>query len=80
MLNTGRYYGYPECCIKQLIDDCNIGIKFVDRKNRLKASKNGFVPCSKHADLINNNKISISSIIKNRLCSQPFEKISFKLY
>ena len=78
MENSGIFFGYPKCCIDQFLHDCRTGIKFIDRKNRLKASKNGFVPCEHHAELINRKTITIHSLINNRKCSEPFIKIYVK--
>jgi hypothetical protein len=80
MRDTGIYYGYPKCCIKEFLSDVTIGIMFVNKRNRrkrTKVAKNGFVPCKKHARLINRKEIKIESLIKNRICPIPF---SGKLY
>ena len=67
------YYGYPSCCIKEFYEDLDIGICFVDRKEKMKAASKGFVPCNKHSILINTKKIKIESLItKNRRCLFPF--------
>ena len=69
------YYGYPKCCIKEFYNDLEIGLMFINRKERLNASKNGFVPCTEHANLINIKKIKIESLVKkNRRCIFPFTK------
>ena len=68
----GIYYGYPKCCIKEFYSDMTIGIMFVNRKKRTKVAKNGFVPCRRHAILINRKEIKIESLIKNRICPIPF--------
>jgi hypothetical protein len=72
------YYGYPKCCIKQFYDDLDIGLIFINRKDRLNASKNGFVPCTSHAKLINIKKIKIESLVKKtRKCVLPFTKKNY---
>jgi len=74
-INNGTYFGYPKCCIKEFYSDLEIGIMFANKKNRtlrIKASKNGFIPCKKHAKLINKKQITLESLIKNRLCPRPF--------
>jgi hypothetical protein len=71
-IETGIFYGYPKCCIKAFEKDLDIGLLYINRKKREKASKNGFVPCIKHARLINKGKIKIESLIINRKCIIPF--------
>jgi len=42
--NTGIYYGYPKCCIKEFLSDCDFGIMFLNKRNirkRTKFAKNG---------------------------------------
>ena len=76
--DSGIYYGYPKCCIKEFCNDLEIGILFVNKRNRKKrqmASKNGFVPCIKHARLINKDKIKIENLIKNRICPEPYDRL-----
>lgn len=73
--NMGTYFGYPKCCIKEFYTDLEIGILFANKRNRMKrikAGKNGFIPCKKHARLINKKEITIDSLIKNRMCPTPF--------
>ena len=75
VMNYGIYYGYSRCCIKEFMRDLEIGLFFVNkrvRKQRENASKNGFVPCRKHARMINAGKINIESLIQNRKCTTPF--------
>ena len=74
-LDNGTYFGYPKCCIKEFLIDLEIGILFVNKRNRMKrikAGKNGFIPCKKHARLINKKEITIDNLIKNRICPTPF--------
>ena len=71
------YFGYPKCCIKEFYSDLEIGIMFVNKRNRMKRTKfakNGFIPCKKHARLIKRKEITIESLIKNRICTLPFLK------
>lgn len=79
MVDNGEYYGYPKCCIKEFIKDLDKGLNLVNRKNRIKAGKNGFIPCRRHAALINNNKIKISSLITNRLCTTSFDNKDIRI-
>lgn len=75
--DLGVYYGYPKCCIKEFFSDLEIGIMFVNKRNRMKrtkVAKNGFLPCKKHARLIKRKEITIESLIKNRMCPTPFLK------
>jgi hypothetical protein len=71
----GEFFGYPKCCVNAFIrrltgkptKDC-----------QYKAAKSGFIPCSKHANLILNKQTSHGEIINaKRVCSIPFnEKIN----
>ena len=75
--DIGVYFGYPKCCIKEFYSDLEIGIMFVNKRNRMKRTKfakNGFIPCKKHARLIKRKEITIESLIKNRICTLPFLK------
>jgi len=70
-----QYYGYPKCCVKEFYNDLQNGLIDVNRKDRLNASKNGFVPCTTHANLINGKKIQIETLVKKtRGCLLPFTK------
>lgn len=71
MCKSGKYYGYPKCCIKQFDNDLKTGICYVNRTDRIKASKNGFIPCDNHALLINKGFVTITSILVKRLCPRP---------
>lgn len=70
---VGMFFGYPKCCVETWSPNGNM-IPWKLRSNEIqKASVNGFVPCQKHAEQINNKKIDIISIInKKRICSIPF--------
>jgi hypothetical protein len=70
IFETGIYFGYPECCINNFIDDRKKGI---DTKSRNFAGNyTGFVPCKNHLDMIRNGKLKIEDLIQSRICKKPF--------
>lgn len=74
---TGIYYGYPECCINSFLQ--NLIHRKSPGKLRIKAgNKTGFIPCLCHAKKINSRKITIQSIIKNRIAKNPFPSYLIK--
>lgn len=71
----GKELGYPACCIKEFCEQppellANTKSKKTDKLRYKAACINGkftgFVPCLEHALLINNNSITLYSLIKNR--------------
>lgn len=74
----GQYYGYPKCCINHFVDNILNGKKSIleYRKKYVKnyeVSKNtGFVPCTRHTNLILNNRMSLEDLVRNRKCKKKF--------
>lgn len=68
---AGKYFGYPSCCIDNVIDRAKKGWKMTaDQK---KVNKNtGFVPCKMCSKKIVNGEIKIEDLIKNRICKSKF--------
>jgi hypothetical protein len=69
LISTGEYFGYPSCCIKEFIKDCNNKITYKDRGKR-KCHGTGYIPCEK----CNTKSIKdiINTINKNRKHDKPF--------
>ena len=70
-MDYGRYFGYPECCIKDFIKRVGIfrstkGLKMEKRK----LHGTGYVPCPECNKL--DKKTLIETIKKNRAHPQPF--------
>lgn len=72
---SGKMYGYPDCCIKAFIKHTPSYLKRNDptSDNRMqyeasfhKGEYSGFIPCPKHAKMILNGEISLESLIQNR--------------
>lgn len=88
LLNTGLYYGYPECCIKEFIEDHpldflrkykDIDSEKIRRQQELelkrKVSKgSGFIPCFHHAKQIEAGEIKLEELIRNRQHIHTFPK------
>ena len=72
--NTGNYYGYPKCCIDNFVH--NFPLHFKQRpEEQQKTAKNGFIPCSNHANQILAGKIKIEDVIlPTRKESRPFSR------
>ena len=63
---TGKFYGYPDCCIINFINK-------IRTKEQIKASRyTGFMPCVKHAKEILAKKIKLEDLIQNRVCKKEF--------
>jgi|APSaa5957512493_1039668.scaffolds.fasta_scaffold41240_2 hypothetical protein len=72
-----HYYGYPACCVKAFYHDIDIGFQVANKQThreirRIVSNNTGFVPCYNHACKILNNEITLSDLIKNRECKEPF--------
>lgn len=64
----GKYFGYPDCCIKDFIkhgSDQTVDQWAVHRGT-------GFIPCRLHAQDIVEGVYSLESLIQNRQHSLPF--------
>ena len=75
LLHNGTYYGYPDCCITNFME--NFSIKCVTRsEEQKKVAKNGFIPCPSHANQIVKGKVKIEELIlPTRKEIRPFSKI-----
>jgi len=78
LYNTGIYYGYPVCCIKEFIDDYSFMLKHTISEELLLKRKvsngSGFIPCFQHAKLIAAGEIKLEDLIRDRKHAQPFPK------
>lgn len=71
-INSGNYYGYPECCIKEFVKYPPSKMKFLNKKEseiryragHLHGNFTGFIPCLKHAKEILSGNITLVSLIK----------------
>lgn len=70
----GRYFGYPECCIREY--NIILGKRGKRSPEQLlvlsKHPGNGFVPCTAHARQILLGTITIEKLIHNRICPLPY--------
>lgn len=77
MLNVteevGKYFGYPICCIKGYENiQINAGRKTVEQSLVIASNNGGFIPCPNHAKQILEGKITLQSLITNRICPMDF--------
>lgn len=76
----GRDLGYPQCCIDAFCSYPPVVIRWLRIKKRpilgarmqytagcIDGKYTGFIPCQKHAKLIMSGKITLESLIKNRM-------------
>jgi hypothetical protein len=74
----GEYYGYPKCCVNHFVDNILYGKKSIleyQKKyvNNYEVSKHtGFIPCTRHTNLILKNKMCLEDLIRNRKCKKKF--------
>ena len=76
----GKYYGYPDCCIDQWINDSPYangkpGNKITELQEEVyqMGSKDyGFYPCDKCCLKIIRGQITIDQLIINRICPDKF--------
>lgn len=78
-ISNGNYFGYPKCCINSFvypIKKYGYIILWSDRSElQKKVSKNGFIPCKKHAKMILEGKLKIEDLIlPTRKHEKPFPK------
>lgn len=67
--NFGKYYGYPDCCIKEFY--CPPFLRKTSR-NLLPDNSTGFLPCANCAKLIVQGKTTLDKLLTNRYCAFPF--------
>ncbi len=62
----GVQFGYPECCIKEFIENRCIPIYNgkIPKEQVLINNFSGFIPCIKHAKQVKSGKITLSSLIQ----------------
>uniref|UniRef100_A0A6C0F2Y7 Uncharacterized protein n=1 Tax=viral metagenome TaxID=1070528 RepID=A0A6C0F2Y7_9ZZZZ len=65
----GRYFGYPECCIKHFMD---IKYKSTMIKNYIPNNNTGFLPCKICADKVLNEGLTLANLLVNRECETTF--------
>jgi hypothetical protein len=71
MYETGKYYGYPNCCINDFVlRMCND--QPCEPIQELAGKYSGYVPCIKCSKKIDLHRFSIEQIIKNRKCKSKF--------
>jgi hypothetical protein len=70
---VGKYFGYPSCCINAYKEiQSKAGRKTAEQS--FVAAQNGgsFIPCHAHATQVLEGKITLKSLIQNRICTLPF--------
>lgn len=68
----GKYYGYPECCIKSFVNLFHLNQKSAEQEKVHMST--GFIPCHEHAMEILAGRIVIEDLIlKSRLYPRPFK-------
>jgi hypothetical protein len=76
---VGKFLGYPECCTEAFIKVSRLHLELKIEKVRLITGKSsGFLPCLKHAKMIEKGKITLESLIKNRKVKEPFPILSIE--
>ena len=74
----GGYFGYPKCCVNHFINitvNRKISMTEIHKKykNNYNVSNNtGFIPCTRHTNIILNNRMKLEDIIRNRNCERKF--------
>lgn len=69
-IETGLYYGYPQCCI---VNFCRRGFKLTKEQEAVHKNT-GFTPCPKCSKKILNGEATLESLIANRVCRTKFPK------
>ncbi len=73
-VELGKYLGYPECCIKQFMEDgpsYKLRIaKFPGLRELLNGA--GFVPCDVCVNKLMVKEVRLDDLIQNRQCPIPF--------
>lgn len=83
----GKYYGYPDCCIRAFLTKQHLKNPFGDHgknpfgeygKNpfgehgKNPVGDHGFIPCAKCAAKIQRGETTLENLIQNRECETPF--------
>jgi hypothetical protein len=67
----GKYYGYPDCCIRAFLTKQHLKNTFGEHgKNTF--GDHGFIPCAKCAAKIQRGETTLENLIQNRECETPF--------
>lgn len=70
----GKEFGYPQCCIDQFCSGVDFGRdEKLNRQERIHQCY-GFIPCDKHAEMIDKGEITLESLIENRTHPIPFPR------
>lgn len=67
----GKYFGYPDCCIRQFLND-SINGTYNEPDRNIEGNYSGFVPCRKCKAKIEAGETTLAGLIKNRAHPQPF--------
>ena len=72
---VGKYFGYPSCCIASYEKIQSQGGRKTAEQAFIAATHGGnFIPCPAHAKQVLEGKITLASLISNRICLLPFPK------
>lgn len=71
MYETGKYYGYPKCCINDFVLRTH-NDQTHDHNQELAGQWSGYVPCIKCSEKIVTNNSEIKHLIKDRKCKTSF--------
>ena len=71
LIENGKKYGYPDCCIKQFV---NMAItNNCPSRIQIKISNNsGYIPCSYCCWKVLSKQINLNDLICNRIYEKPF--------
>jgi hypothetical protein len=73
LLDKGKYYGYPMCCIQAFIQ--TYPTNSVTNAQVIVSEYTGFIPCVKHTEEILARKIQLEDLIlPTRQHPKPFQK------
>lgn len=70
--DMGKEFGYPQCCIDQFCSGVDFGRSDKLNKQDHVSGGYGFVPCDKHAIMIDKGEITLESLITERTHPIPF--------
>jgi len=74
-IEKGLLFGYPQCCILQFINRFPTAAEGVSPEVH---KYQGFIPCEEHTKQIEEGKITLESLIVNRLYPENFPKDGLK--
>lgn len=67
----GIYFGYPQCCIREFIEDEPGSVNW-QRRDLLPQNGTGFIPCMTHTLGILAGEYKLKDLIKDRGCKHEF--------